>query len=416
MNRVTLVFYQSIAYMNENDWLVKKGVFMQLGITSLIKSQLSSLSNQRAGLLIHDASVDEKNRPTLDLLHEKIGDQITAIFGPEHGITGVAQDMETVNHSQHPDLGIPIFSLYGESLDTLQPTKEMIDLIDVMIVDLQDIGSRYYTYVWTACMCLTVLAKYNKQMIVCDRPNPINGCIQEGCGIDAGFESFVGYYSIPNRHGLTIAEILSYYAAMHNLSHALTVIPMHGWTRDMDYSDTGLTWRNPSPNMRSLNAAYVYPGMCLLEATNMSEGRGTDHPFIKIGAPYVNSQEFIDALQAWTIPGIEFQAISFTPCFQKWEGHQCHGIAFNVTDARTLPSYKLGLILVYELHRLYQHKGFSWRDQPYEFIQDIPAIDLLTGSERFRDNINHMTAAHLDSLMQPSHPYLSKIASHHFYL
>jgi uncharacterized protein YbbC (DUF1343 family) len=359
---------------------------MQLGIDILLRDQLNLLKGKRVGILAHEASRDSQGRYTVDLI-KKIAD-VTTLFGPEHGLDSVAQDMEPVSsiHHQSPST-IPIYSLYGDSFESLSPTPSMLENVDVLVIDLQDIGTRYYTYVWTMLLCMRVCAKLRKEMIVCDRPNPLGGTVTEGPLINAGFESFVGLSSIPVRHGMTIGELAKLLNRRENLHCKLTVIEMQGWERTMHFPDTGLQWVNPSPNMRSYHAALVYPGMCLLEATNVSEGRGTERPFEYVGAPFIDAEELREVFLSEKLPGVTAKTISFTPTMQKWEGDLCQGLEWQVTDVDAFKPYKTGLAFIACLYTLYQDKGFAWRTEPYEFVSDIPAIDLLTGSDTFRKQL-----------------------------
>ncbi|MFH1653724.1 MAG: DUF1343 domain-containing protein [Pseudomonadota bacterium] len=362
------------------------------------------IEGKRIGVLAHPASLDSNGNHILDKL-KGMKVNIATIFGPEHGFKGFAQDMEGVNNDVTDD-GISIFSLYGNTLESLTPTEKMLSEIDTLIVDLQDIGSRYYTYAWTAVLCIRACAKYNKEIIICDRPNPLGGVTIEGNGIEIGFESFVGLHSVSVRHGMTIGEIAEYVNKTEELNANLTVIPMKGWKRKQLWKETELNWTNPSPNMRSFEAALLYPGMCLLEATNMSEGRGTPAPFEITGAPYVNSTELIEALKKHGLEGVTIDSIAFKPLSNKWENETCQGIRWRITDSEKLEPYSLGLIYIYTLYHLYRDKGFSWRDAPYEFVTDKPAIDLLTGSDYFRNNIEMITHDEIQKLCKPSDEFL----------
>ena len=357
---------------------------MLLGLNILLRDNQKFLKGKRLGILGHQASLDSKGRHILDLLVPSKEWKVTTLFGPEHGITTAAQDMEPVASGAHKPTGLPIHSLYGHSEKELKPTEAMLKNIDTLLIDLQDIGSRYYTYIWTTMMCMEVCAKFKKQVIVLDRPNPINGITMEGESNRSGYTSFVGLRPMPVRHGMTIGEIARYINDTDDLNCDLTVIPMEGWRREWYWNETGLKWTNPSPNMRSPLEALLYPGMCLLEGTNISEGRGTDIPFEIAGAPFINSKELLEALQEFRLPGIRFESVDFTPDRQKWEKKLCHGIRLFVTDRSIFKPYVTGLAVIWSLYTLYHEKGFAWRMEPYEFIEDIPAIDLLTGDTTVR--------------------------------
>lgn len=354
---------------------------IQLGIDNLLQAP-ELLHGKRIGVLLHQASRTRDGKSTRDALSPYA---LTTLFGPEHGIATVAQDMEGVGHTQEKAHTIPIYSLYGDSFASLTPTPSMLQNIDTLVIDLQDIGSRYYTYIYTMAFCMQAAQKSGKSVMVCDRPNPVNGVDLEGYFIDAGFHSFVGMFDLPVRHGMTIGELARYFNEVCGIGCDLKVVPMTGWRREMLWDDTGLTWVNPSPNMRSLNAALLYPGMCLLEGSTVSEGRGTDTPFEQCGAPWINGAALAKQLTDLHLPGIAFAATEFTPTFQKHAGKKCGGVKFTITDRRTLKPYQTGLAVLWALA---QQNGFAWRTERYEFVEDIPAIDLLTGSAAFRCQVD----------------------------
>lgn len=365
---------------------------MKLGIDILVEKRFDILKNKRVGTLLHQASVDSHGNHALDLL-AKAGADITAIFGPEHGLETKAQDMEAVASRVDAETHIPVYSLYGDSFESLSPTLKMLEDIDVLVVDLQDIGSRYYTYIWTAALAMKACANAGKMVIICDRPNPLSGEVVEGALPKDSFLSFVGLYPLPIRHGMTIGEISRYVNEEFKLGCDLTVIPMEGWQRNDLWPDTKLAWANPSPNMRSFNAEILYPGMCLVEGTNMSEGRGTDTPFEIVGAPYVDSEELIETMNILDLPGVHAAPTSFIPTMQKHMGSMCNGVRWVVEDVKTFKPYLTGLAFVWAAHKLYKDAGFKWRTETYEFVDDIPAIDLLTGSDEFRSGIDNDFAA-----------------------
>lgn len=361
------------------------------------------LKSRPIGLLAHQASIDSRGRHIFDLLADE-GMNIAALFGPEHGLDSSAQDMEAVPYARHrvnPNsrvrnpgqisnlksraLNIPIYSLYGKTSDSLRPTNEMFEGIDYLIVDLQDIGARYYTYIYTLAFCMQTAAETGTNVVVCDRPNPINGIDVEGPLIEKGFESFVGMYPIPNRHGMTIGELAGYFNREFNIGCDLEIVAMEGWNRNWHWDETGLNWINPSPNMRSVSAALLYPGMCLIEGTNVSEGRGTETPFEHCGAPFIDSGDLTKKLTSFKLPGINFHPASFIPARQKWENERCHGARFEITGRKLFKPCLAGLAL---LHTLASYEGFKWRTEEYEFRSDVPAIDLLTGSARARELID----------------------------
>jgi uncharacterized protein YbbC (DUF1343 family) len=368
-----------------------------LGIDILIGKRRDLLEGKRVGFLANAASRTSTGVHALDELAKDKSVKITALFGPEHGFATRAQDMEPVESHDDP-AGLPVHSLYGKDLDSLKPTPEMLEGIDVLVCDLQDVGSRYYTYVWTACLCMEACAEAGKPFIVCDRPNPIGGEIVEGPGIEEGFESFVGLQSIPNRHGMTIGEIVQFVNSHDKTQANLEIIKMEGWRREMGWKETGLAWVNPSPNMRSYTAALVYPGMCLVEATNISEGRGTDTPFEIVGAPFFDSEQFISEFEALKLPGVHVAPTSFIPTMQKWMGNMCQGVRWVVNDEKAFRPYLTGLAFIWLAEHLYKDKGFEWRADPYEFVTERPAIDLLTGSATFREMMEEIAPDDLEQL------------------
>lgn len=360
---------------------------MKLGLENLIQNNLGLCEGKRVGLLAHQASVDSHSKHAYDLLKEA-GANITALFGPEHGVKGLAQDMEPVESFTDREIYTPIHSLYGGSFESLSPTPAMLENIDVLVVDLQDIGSRYYTYIWTTALCMKACAAMGKNVIVCDRPNPLGSTVVEGMPQKEGYESFVGLYQLPVRHGMTIGEISRYVNDTYSLGCDLKIIQMEGWSRNQLWPDLGLKWVNPSPNMRSFEAELLYPGMCLIEGTNVSEGRGTDTPFEVIGAPFIDSNELIAAFNSLELSGISAEPTNFTPTMQKYAGSKCQGIKWAVTDIKTFKPYRTGLAFIWLINKLYKNKGFAWRTEAYEFVEDIPAIDLLTGSDFYRTHID----------------------------
>lgn len=380
---------------------------MKLGIDSLIESHQNLLDGKRIGVLAHQASVNAAGEYTVTRLSESTDWHVRALFGPEHGIQTSAQDMEEVPSDTDPDSQIPIFSLYGDDPSSLSPTPNMLEHIDTLVIDLQDIGSRYYTYAWTTILAVRACAEHKKEVIICDRPNPLGGLAVEGPEIEPEFESFVGLYSIPVRHGLTMGEIVRLFNKQEKIGCELHIIPMEEWKREMRWLKTRLKWINPSPNMRSYQAALLYPGMCLVEATNCSEGRGTPTPFEIIGAPYIQSNKLIEKLESLNLAGILAKPRTFIPTSQKQARKKCHGIQWKITDEETFKPYRTGLALIWALFQLYEGKGFEWRSEPYEFVSDIPAIDLLTGSDTFRKKITTRDFQEIAPLAEPPASYLN---------
>jgi uncharacterized protein YbbC (DUF1343 family) len=364
------------------------------GLDVLCAERLDLIRGRRVGVLCHPASVDAKLVHVVDRLMAA-GVRPVRLFGPEHGVRGEAQDMIGVEAEHDERTGIPVTSLYGHSLESLRPSSEAMADIDVLLIDLQDIGTRYYTFVWTMALSMQAAAAAGVAVIVLDRPNPIGGRAIEGGEVEPAFESFVGLASLPVRHGLTIAEVAQLVRSgipwggprfLKPLDVDLTPVLMRGWHRDDFFEITGLPWVMPSPNMPTVDTALVYPGLCLIEGTNVSEGRGTTRPFEIIGAPFVDGHQLADRLASDGLAGVAFRPLSFRPTFHKFAGKVCGGVQIHVTDRVSFQPYRCGVAI---LRALYEQGGpaFSWRTEPYEFVSDRMAIDLLTGSETIRAGI-----------------------------
>jgi len=368
---------------------------VQTGLARLASEGSALLDGRRVGLLVNATAVDPELRHAIDLLSARHDLQVTALFGPEHGVRGDAQDMITVDAARDARSDLPIHSLYGATLETLTPTAEMLDAIDVMVYDVQDVGSRYYTFVWTMVLAMRACAKAGKGFCVLDRPNPLGGLHIEGGMIAPGFESFVGLVSCPNRHGMTAGEIARWRHSVEKLDLDLAVIGMRGWQRDMRFDHTGLPWVLPSPNMPTPDTALVYPGMCLVEGTELSEGRGTTRPFELAGAPYLDGHRLAADLTAMALPGAMFRPAIFTPQFQKHKLEACGGVQLHVTNPETYRPYRTGVAF---LKACFDQApaAFRWRAKAYEFVEDIPAIDLLAGGDALRQGIE--AGASLDDL------------------
>ncbi|MBK8183757.1 MAG: DUF1343 domain-containing protein [Candidatus Competibacteraceae bacterium] len=356
---------------------------VQTGLETLISEAPGKIRGARIGVVCHPASVDAELRHALDLL-QAAGARIVAVFGPEHGARGEAQDMEGVaDVSLDPRLRVPVHSLYGASVDSLTPRQEQLAGLDALVIDLQDVGARYYTFVWTMALCMEAAGKAGVRVLVCDRPNPINGLTTEGNLIKPGFESFVGLHPLPNRHGLTPGEIARYVQQQRGVQCVLDIVPIRGWRRDMYFEETGLPWVYPSPNMPTIDTALVYPGMCLVEATELSEGRGTCRPFEVAGAPGVDPEALAADLARRDLPGCRFRPLYFRPKFQKHAGGTCGGIQLHITDRRQFDSYAVGVAFLQSVKSI-APEALIWRAKPYEFVTDIPAIDLLAGDGQLR--------------------------------
>ncbi|MCJ7787710.1 MAG: DUF1343 domain-containing protein [Methyloceanibacter sp.] len=355
---------------------------MKLGSEILLAS--SRLNGLRVGVLANPASVDHEFRHIADLLAASPDFKLTAIFGPQHGFRSDLQDnMIETPHVKDPKHGVPIFSLYSE---TREPAPEMLDLIDVLVIDIQDVGARIYTFIYTMANCLRAASRAGIPVIVCDRPNPIGGVAVEGPMLKPGYESFVGQFPIPMRHGMTVAELARLFNEAHGIGAALETVPMQGWSREMYFDETGLPWVMPSPNMPTLDTAIVYPGTVLFEGTMLSEGRGTTRPFELIGAPWLDGEQLAARMNAVGLGGVHFRPAIFEPTFQKHARETCGGCQIHVTARQSFVSVKAGVSLLRECYGL-APKQFKWRDPPYEYEHDKMPIDILAGSPQLREQI-----------------------------
>lgn len=305
------------------------------------------------------------------------------LFAPEHGLEGVAQDMEAVDDAADPLTGVRVRSLYGAHAATLEPTAADLDGIDVLVIDLPDIGTRYYTFAATMDAVMAACERAGVEVMVLDRPNPINGIDREGGLVRPGFESFVGRIPTPVRHGLTLGEVALILQRERYPGLELTVITCRGWRRRQWLDQAGLSWVAPSPNMPTLETATLYPGLCLVEATNLSEGRGTTRPFKLVGAPWLDGPRLAGELRKRRIPGVAARPAWFRPAFGKHAGRVCSGVELTVTDRRAFTPVAFGVTLLWMIRRL-APGTFGWRSGAYEFVDTVPAIDLLTGDERAR--------------------------------
>jgi uncharacterized protein YbbC (DUF1343 family) len=350
------------------------------GLEVLVSRRSSLLRGRRVGLLCHQASITRHATHAVDAIGSVRGVRLVTLFGPEHGLVGAAQDHVGVGSTIDPATGLRVWSLYGPRL---APTPAMLEGLDMLVVDLQDVGSRYYTFNWTMVLAMRACARAGVGVLVLDRPNPLGGRVLEGNIGDPQFSSFVGLYPLPIRHALTIGELARYLNATQDLGCQLTVVPMEGWRRAMRWEDTGLPWVAPSPNMPTPDTARVYPGGCLIEGTNLSEGRGTTRPFELIGAPFLDGRHLARALSRRRLPGVMFRAAGFEPAFHKFKGRRCQGVQLHVTDARRFKPFATYLALIVEARRA-APRDFRWRNPPYEFERRRLPIDLLCGGETIR--------------------------------
>ncbi|HZP38849.1 MAG TPA: DUF1343 domain-containing protein [Methylomirabilota bacterium] len=360
---------------------------VRAGLDVLVARLGSLLAGRRVGLLCHQASVTRDLTHAADAIRRLRRVRLAALFAPEHGLAGAAQDHAHIGAAYDRTRRLRVHSLYGRRLE---PTPAMLRDIDVMVVDLQDVGARYYTFAWTTVLTMRACARAGKPVIVLDRPNPLGGETLEGNWPDPRFASFVGLHPLPIRHGMTIAELAAYHNETQAIGCDLTVVPMTGWRRHMLWEDTELPWVAPSPNMPTPDTARVYPGGCLLEGTNLSEGRGTTRPFEWVGAPYLDGERLAAALERRHLPGVRFRAVAFQPAFHKWAGRTCGGVQVHVTDWDRFRSVAAYLALIVEVRRQ-APRAFRWKRPPYEFQWKTLPIDLLWGADVVRRAIERGT-------------------------
>ncbi|SEI86654.1 Uncharacterized conserved protein YbbC, DUF1343 family [Bhargavaea ginsengi] len=328
----------------------RKGHEISLGVDVLLDEQKHLIEGKRVGLITNPTGVDKGLNSIVDLLHNDPDVELTALYGPEHGVRGDAQAGQYVEYYIDEVTGLPVYSLYGQ---TRKPTPEMLENVDVLVFDIQDVGTRFYTYIYTMALAMEAAEEQDIPFIVLDRPNPLGGEKVEGPVLDPEFASFVGQYAIPLRHGMTVGELAKLFNAEFGIGAELTVVEMKKWKRKSYFDETGLPFVLPSPNMPTLETALAYPGTALIEGTNVSEGRGTTKPFELIGAPFINSTELAAELNALELPGVSFRAASFTPMFSKHADTLSHGIQVHITDRDDYKPVETGLHIVKTIHDLY---------------------------------------------------------------
>jgi uncharacterized protein YbbC (DUF1343 family) len=359
-------------------------LMIQIGLDTFERNWPKRLKGLRVGLLVHPASVNKRLEHAVNLLVKSRRLTLKAIFGPQHGIYGETQDnMIEWESFQDRHTGLPVFSLYGQAR---KPEPTMLKHIDVLIIDLQDVGARYYTFIWTMENCMQACMEMNKSVVILDRPNPLGGHKIEGPVLEKAYASFVGQRPLPVRHGMTAGEVGNYLWGEFYPSLDFYVIPMQGWKRKFWFDNTHLPWVMPSPNMPTLDTAIVYPGMCLLEGTNISEGRGTTKPFEIFGAPFIEPDHLIKQLKELNLPGIIFRPLYFQPTFQKHAGKVCRGAQLHVTHRERFKPFKTGVAVLKAVHDLYP-EHFLWRQPPYEYETEKMPIDILAGTEKLRKDI-----------------------------
>ena len=349
-----------------------------LGSDVLVDRRL--LAGRSVGLVCNPASIDARFVHVIDRLSAG-GVRVGALFGPQHGFrSDVQENMIESPHASDPRRQVPVYSLYSE---TREPTAAMLEGLEALVIDLQDVGTRIYTYIYTMANCLRAAARHGLPVVVCDRPNPIGGADVEGPVLEPGFESFVGQFPIPMRHGMTIGELARLFNEHFGLGAKLEVVAMQGWTRGAWFDETGLPWVLPSPNLPTLDSATVYPGTVLFEGVSISEGRGTTRPFEFVGAPGVDPERFADGLNRRGLPGVHFRPALFEPTFHKHAHTACGGCQIHVTDRGRFAPVRTGVTLL-EAFRRDSRAAFAWREPPYEYEYTRPPIDILAGSDALR--------------------------------
>lgn len=360
-----------------------------LGLEKLLEVKTNLLRGARVGLVCNQASVNHQFRHAADLLHEHPNINLRALFGPQHGIRGDVQDnMIETDHAVDRETGLPIHSLYSE---TREPTEAMLKDLDVLIIDLQDVGCRIYTFAYTMANCMSAARKFGKKVIVCDRPNPITGLEVAGNVLEPGQASFVGLFPIPTRHGMTMGELALLFNNHFQIHCELEVLKLEGWERRDWLDETDAPWVMPSPNMPTVDSAIVFPGTVHFEGTQLSEGRGTTRPFELIGAPYVNPEKYAFTLNQMKLPGVIFRSCVFRPTFQKHGGVSCGGVQIHVTDRNTFEPVSTGLAMVKAAYDLYPAE-FQWKEPPYEYVYDRNPFDVIAGTSRVREAFEQGTS------------------------
>lgn len=352
-----------------------------IGLEQLVSAPPSWIAGKKIALLCNQASTDRNFRHSRDLVEQVFPGQLTCLFSPQHGFFSEKQDnMIESDHIQDPASGVPVYSLYA---DKREPDPSMFDNFDILLIDLIDVGTRVYTFVWTVVHCLQVAAKTGKKVVVLDRPNPIGGHLVEGNLLKKEWTSFVGLYEIPMRHGLTMGELALLCNREMGIEAELEVIPVEGWKRNMLMDESAFPWVFPSPNMPSFTTALVYPGQVIWEGTNVSEGRGTTLPFLLCGAPYINNRDVIKHLEKTPLPGCVLRPLVFEPTSGKWSGHGCNGFQIHVINPETYRPYRTTLALLQAMIQLYPDQ-FSYKDPPYEYEFERLPMDLILGDQQVR--------------------------------
>jgi len=388
-------------------------IVLTLGCQITVMTGLDNISSyqhlfcgQRIGIITNHTAYNRNGKYIVDIFKDMNNVTITALFSPEHGLYGIEKDGKRIENSTEPAYKLPVYSLYGQ---TRKPTQQMLRYIDVLVFDIQDIGARFYTYIYTMSLAMEAAAECGKRFVVLDRPNPINGLQVEGNILEPQFASFIGLHPIATRHGMTIGELATMFNEQGWLTNGvkadLVVIPMKGWRRLMWYDQTGLTFIKPSPNMPDLETAAVYPGLCLLEGTNISEGRGTSVPFKQFGAPWVDSEELAARLNNLNLPGIRFEPASFTPVSSKYKGRKCNGAKVIITERNMLRPFWSGVLIVNEIYRMYPD-AFQWKATHFDRLCGTSAIRKAITIQSSLEKLRQSWQANLKSFLKVREKYL----------
>ena len=356
----------------------------KLGVERLLNEKIDLIKGQRVGLVCNQASVTPDLRHVADVFAERSEFDLTTYFGPQHGIRGDVQDnMIETDHAVDVRTGKPIYSLYSE---TREPTEAMLENVDTIVFDMQDVGCRIYTFVYTMANCMRAAAKFGKRVVVCDRPNPIGGIQVEGNVTETAFTSFVGQFEMPTRHGMTTGELARLFNEHFDIGCDLEVVTMDGWTRDMYFEQTGLPWVLPSPNIPTVDTCVVFPATVHLEGTELSEGRGTTKVFELNGAPFIDPYAWVAELDKFKFEGVAFRHAYFRPTFQKWAGETCGGLQIHVTDREAFTPVIVGIAMVKTAYDLYTEQ-FQWKQDAYEYVFDKNPFDVVCGTDKTRKQI-----------------------------
>ena len=354
------------------------------GVEVLLDEKIDLIRGSRVGLVCNQASILPDFTHVADVFGARTEFELTTLFGPQHGIRGDVQDnMIETEHSTDPRTGRPIYSLYSE---TREPTEKMLENVDAVVFDMQGVGCRIYTFVYTLANCMRAAKKFGKKVIVCDRPNPINGLNVEGNILEPEFESFVGQFALPTRHGMTVAELATLFNGHFGIGCDLEVVPMEGWGRALWFEQTNLPWVMPSPNIPTADTTVVFPATVHFEGTEISEGRGTTKPFELIGAPYIDADVYAAELEKHGFPGVYFRPTYFRPMFQKHADSTCGGVQIHVTNRDVFSPVIVGIAMIKAAYDLYTEQ-FQWKQTAYEYVFDKNPFDVVSGTDRIRKQI-----------------------------